>query len=355
MARPRILYLYSNSSTFVRKDIAFLGRHFPIQHREFRAKGALKLLWMLVRQFFYLLGKLPRTEVIFVMFGGYHALLPAVLGRLFGKRVYIILGGTDCVSFPSINYGTFRKPLQGRFACRAYRSAHRLIPVHASLMEREDQYYRHPADPPRQGAYAFCSGLREKTPFTAIHNGYDPTKWEVNPAQKQPRTFITVAAITDPSKLVLKGIDLIAEVAPAFPDCTFVVVGFLIEPSPELKDIPNLQLDPFVSPEELRERYARAEFYLQLSVSEGFPNAISESMLAGCIPIGSRVAGIPDIVGDTGLLLDQRDPARLTTLLTEALALPDKEGRRRAARQRITTHFHLEKREQAYLELVRGT
>jgi glycosyltransferase involved in cell wall biosynthesis len=64
----------------------------------------------------------------------------------------------------------------------------------------------------------------------------------------------------------------------------------------------------------LVELYNRHEFYLQLSVAEGFPNTLCEAMLCGCIPIGSNVFSIPKIIGDTGFVLKHRNMDELKRL-----------------------------------------
>lgn len=345
--QKKLLYIYPNLSTFVRKDIAFLSQHYSVKSQHAGIAGPAQAPWVFLKQLFFLLRHLWKCKAVFVMFGGYHAFFPTLLGRLFGKRVFIILGGTDCVSFPSIDYGTFRKPLQGWFTGRSYRMATRLVPVHASLMGRTDHYYD--GDAQEQGVKYFVKNL--KTPYTTIHNGYDPNNWDVSEVNKMPNTFITVAAIGGPYSLVLKGIDLMLEVARQRSDCHFVIVGF--KEGAERPEVPShVELKPFVTPEELRTLLSTAQFYCQLSISEGFPNAICEGMLAECIPIGSKVAGIPDIIGDTGLILEKRDAAALNALIDTAIALPNKAERGRQARAHIAREFHLSLREQAYLDLV---
>ena len=42
-------------------------------------------------------------------------------------------------------------------------------------------------------------------------------------------------------------------------------------------------------------------------MSEGFPNALCEAMLSGCIPIVSNVGAMPKIVKETGYLLLKKD------------------------------------------------
>ena len=107
--KPIIIYIYINPSSFVKKDIEVLSKQFKVKtlHQNWSKKQNTPLLF--IQQFFYLLTNIFTCKAIFVMFGGYWSFLPALFGKIFGKKVFIILGGTDCVAFPSINYGSLRK------------------------------------------------------------------------------------------------------------------------------------------------------------------------------------------------------------------------------------------------------
>jgi glycosyltransferase involved in cell wall biosynthesis len=48
--------------------------------------------------------------------------------------------------------------------------------------------------------------------------------------------------------------------------------------------------------------------YAQFSITEGLPNVVCEAMLAGCIPVGSNVGGIPELIETTGILINERSP-----------------------------------------------
>ena len=95
------------------------------------------------------------------------------------------------------------------------------------------------------------------------------------------------------------------------------------------------------------EVYNRHAFYLQMSMFEGFPNALCEAMQSGCIPIGSAVAAIPDIIGTTGYVLERKSADQLEALLAKAHAqgLP---GNVRPE-QRIAYEFPLERRQREFL------
>jgi glycosyltransferase involved in cell wall biosynthesis len=116
----------------------------------------------------------------------------------------------------------------------------------------------------------------------------------------------------------------------------------------------NLALIAFLPPAEFVPMLQRTEFYLQLSISEGFPNALCEGMLCGCIPIGSQVSSIPMIIGDTGFIIERSDldvvrgrfAEILRTSAAERLVLAE------AARARIMTHFTLAQREAAFLAVL---
>jgi hypothetical protein len=65
-------------------------------------------------------------------------------------------------------------------------------------------------------------------------------------------------------------------------------------------------------------------------------------MLCGCIPVGSRVFGIPDAIGSAGELVDAPEPARIAEAIEAAFARAP-EGRQ-IARDHILQHFTREHR-----------
>ncbi len=342
----KLLYLSPQPSTFIRKDIEFLSAHFRVREHDFLLRGKFLLPLMFLRQLLFLLKNIPSAEVVVVMFGGYHSFLPALLSKIFGRPCHIILGGTDCTSYPSINYGTFRKPVQAWFTAWSYRLCTSLLPVHRSLIAQQNTFYT--VDAVSQGCAAFVPGL--KTPFREIVNGFEPDKWEVG--EKRPRSFITVGYFDSPERLKLKGVDLMVGLARSMPDCNFTVVG--VGKDGLLPALPNLQVLGKVTHEELRVLFANHRFYMQLSISEGFPNAICEAMLSGCVPIGSDVAAIPEIIGDTGFILKKRNADMLRELVQKAIGCLELDALSASARERIASRYPLRKRGELLLEALSG-
>lgn len=102
----------------------------------------------------------------------------------------------------------------------------------------------------------------------------------------------------------------------------------------------------------LKEELSAHEFYFQLSYMEGFPNALCEAMLCGCIPIGSNVSGIPHIIGDTGFILNKRDVDVLDELVQSALRPDNRENLSDNARKRIEKLFPTELRRNKLVALI---
>jgi glycosyltransferase involved in cell wall biosynthesis len=114
----------------------------------------------------------------------------------------------------------------------------------------------------------------------------------------------------------------------------------------------NLDLHRKVNYDELIRLYSSAKVYSQLSLFEGMPSTICEAMLCSCIPVGSDVNGIPDIIGDTGIVVKKKDIALIAESITQALELPESSGVR--ARERIIKLFEIGKREKELVEIVHG-
>jgi glycosyltransferase involved in cell wall biosynthesis len=344
--KPKLLFFFTNKSSFVKKDIQILEKEYDVNTFLFKPAYKIFTPFDFIFQLFFLIKEIYNCKRIICQFGGYHSLVPAITGKIFNIPCLIIAGGVDCVSLPLIGYGNFNKPLLGFFTKWSFKLANHISPKHHTLINYEYQYEN--VGQEFQGIQHFCKGI--KTPMTVIVNGYDSTKWQ-KISNKKKDTFLTVTSgLNYPFQSALKGIDLIIEVAPHFPHCKFTIIG--VE---DPKQLPikskNILLLPPVTHEELINFYSENEYYLQLSMAEGFPNALCEAMLCGCIPVGSNVFGIPFIINDTGFILPKRDDQMLVELLKKGMN-SDKEQLSLAARKRIMDNFPIARREKELITLV---
>lgn len=295
---------------------------------------------------------LRKSKAVFVMFGGYWSYLPAVLGRYYKKPVFIIPGGSDCVSFPSIKYGSYNKVLLKKFIYWSFKRCTELLPVHESLVITENLYFESDIHP-KQGYLNYFPDI--KTPFTIIFNGFDPEFWKPVKNVRMKNSFITVAPISSMLRYKIKGIDVIFYLAEKYSDCTFTIVGMSHEFKNTIARIPgNVVIHDFLKQDDFKEILAKNEFYLQLSLTEGFPNSLCEGMLSGCIPVGSNVGAIPLIIGETGIVIKKHDYKYIDEEFGRIIQIPDDERIRLSseARERIASNFNISKREQAFLEII---
>ena len=152
----------------------------------------------------------------------------------------------------------------------------------------------------------------------------------------------------------LKGLDVFARCSRLVPDARFVIVG----PCPDsaigrrLRELggTNLELtERRLSEDEVARVFQRARVAVQLSVRESFGLALAEAMAAGCIPVATRRGFLPDVVGDTGFLVEAGDVTGAAGAIRAALERTDA----MAARTRVRDRFACELREQALLESMR--
>lgn len=344
--RIKLLYFYTSNSSFVAKDIRILFEEYDVKTFQFDLYRKRKLLLILIKQLFFLCYQSPGAKLVICQFAGLHAFLPVYFAKIFRKKSIIVAGGTDCVSFPSIHYGNFYNSRTAWLTAQSFRACSLILPVHESLVSYSYTYQD--SDFKEQGLKHFVPGL--KTPIRVLSNGYEPELWSREGLQKKERSFITsLGFINSRFTFYLKGIDLFIETARKFPDCDFTIlggIGFRIENLPS-----NLHLIPNLSGRELVECIAKHRYYLQLSMSEGFPNALSEAMLCECVPVVSRVGGMPDIVGELGHILNRRNKEELFKLLSYALSRTDQEETGKKCRERISTLYPFEKRKTGLLEI----
>ncbi|MFM2156048.1 MAG: hypothetical protein RL516_797 [Bacteroidota bacterium] len=346
-----ILYFHTGSSSFVNKDITILSEIDEVKVFAFHSDKKWKTPFLLIKQKLFILRHLFSTQLYVAQFAGYHGFLPGLFARLTRTNFLVVAGGTDCVSFPAIGYGNFNKSLLGLFTKLSFRLATHVSPKHQSLIEYDYHYDK--SIPTHQGIKAFVSNY--KTPTTVIANGYNDKSFFCS-SDKKKKSFITVTGGLEFSfQQQLKGIDLILKVAKEFPDCEFTIVGV-----PSFVKLPitsaNVKTIPPTKNSELQKLYSENQFYLQLSMAEGFPNALCESMLCECVPIVSNVFSMPEIVESSGFILKERNVELLKELIQTAILTTDNEldSRGELAREIISEKYSLKNRREKLIAVVKG-
>ncbi len=342
--RKKVVYIHPGFSSFVQKDISLLETEFDLKIHFFSLKSKKVLPLSFLKEFFFLLKHLISTKIWIIQFAGYQSFIPVLLGRMFFKKTIIVLGGTDCVGFPSIQYGCFYNKQLKPFTSFSLKYAKLLLPVDNTLVEYDYSYQDN--DYPKQGFRYHVKGI--KTPYKVIYNGFESNKWF--PQKKTENSFVTVAAdLNTRFGVQLKGIDLIISIAKDLPFCSFYIVGgkelnFEIPTNVILIDrIPNDQLTDFIGSK---------QFYLQLSMSEGFPNALAEAMLCGCIPIVSNVGAMPMIIEDSGYVLMRKDRNMLISLIQLAIQDQNKDIKSKKAREIVSSKFDIERRKTELIKII---
>jgi glycosyltransferase involved in cell wall biosynthesis len=330
-----IVYSFPVRTAFIERDLEMIRPHAAIKDLEF-TQSAFKLPFYLILQFFQLLWYLPSTSQYLCFFGGYHCILPVVFGKAFGKKCTIQAGGTDCINMPEIGYGNFRKKWLRMATVFSFKNCSLILPVAEALVSQHYNY--DPRINPKQGLLQLIPGL--KTPIQVIPNGFDTKFWKELGMERVRHSFISVATSTSTlARALVKGYDLIAQLAASNPDWSFTLVGDANYQATS----PNILVLGKERPEALVQLYNTHEFYLQLSSSEGFPNALGEAMACGCVPIGSAVGAIPEIIGDTGLLLKRKALGTLQQLIQDWMDGKTKLTPPRARIERYFTYDHRRK------------
>jgi glycosyltransferase involved in cell wall biosynthesis len=348
MKKQKALYFFVGKSSFTDKDLNFLKEEYDVESFNFNFGQKWKTPFQLIHQFLFLCWHLPTSRFCLIQLSGFHSWLPCLLSKLMGKKCFIVAAGTDAHCFPSIGYGNYHKKLLGYFTKSSFRLCTHILPKHDSLWYSK-YTYDHSGEP-AQGVKQFVPGINDK--FTSIPNGYDENVFRPMPVPRD-RDFITVSGLLNrQSQRSLKGIDLILKMAALFPENSFTIVGVNDE-SNFPKVTSNVRLVPSVKNSDLPQMFSQHRFYFQLSMAEGFPNALCEAMLCECTPIGSSVFSIPEIIGDSGFVLTKRSEEELKALISKALVSEtNKLGKE--ARKRIAENYTLLNRKTKLLNFLKA-
>ena len=322
----KILFVYHKREvSFVKKDVEILKKRHQVKVVRYSKILDAYTIWKGVLW----------CNLTFCWFGSIHAFFPILLSKLLAKKSIVVAGGYDVANLSGIKYGPFSfwwKKWCPRFI---FRFADQILTV--SRSNTEDALKNARAHP-------------EKTKL--VYHGFLPNIYEHKPHATKKALVVCVSNISK-TNLIIKGLELFIKSSRLLPEVEFILVGRWMDDSIRyLKRIAssNMKLLDEMDQEKLFAVMCKSKVYVQVSRHESFGCALAEAMLCECVPVVTRVAALPEVVGDCGFFLTERSPEKLAVLIQQALNSDAELGKR--ARKRIRELFPLKKREKALLELL---
>ncbi len=319
--RKRLLFVKSRTASFIELDQQLLAERYELQviHQPGRFSNPFKTLSAVLR-----------ADVIVGWWASWHTFLPFTLAAMIRKPSLLIVGGFDTAAEPELGYGF---QLGG---IRKYLS--RFTMHRAGVLMTNSDYSR--AEIERN-----C-----KIPPHLVRVVYHGVPDDAPPPAPKERLVMT-AGIVDRTNLERKGLRPFVEAASLLPDIQFVLVGRLADDAG--KDLaktatPNVRITGWLEDSELQELFARAAVYVQASKHEGFGVSVAEAMLARCVPVVTAAGALPEVVGSTGVIIADPEPATIAEGIRRGLANTPGE----AARQRVLERFSVEQRREGLFALL---
>ena len=323
----RILFLHQKLMSFVHRDLELLRRNYDVT--EMMTSGNcldLPRLASLVRQ----------CDVVFCWFGKLHAFWAILFAKLFGRKTVVVAGGDDVAGEKKLGYGLFAHPVKRYFGFFIFR--------YADLVLAVSEYNRKEA--------IFNAKVRPEK-VSLLYHGFEKDIFHPVEGIRKEATAVTVGRITNET-IVKKGIKLFVESARYNRKIRFIVIGPAEEePLSVLRKAASANVE-FTGPlygNHLIEALSSAKVYVQISSHESFGCSVAEAMLCGCIPVVSRRAALPEVIGNSGFFVDELLPEALAAKISAAMAAPGEFGK--MARRRIVGRFPVEAREAGLIEAIK--
>ena len=338
--KKKATIVYSVERSFVKSDISILEaiglKVFKIHSKP--DKKLLDFLFNRIKEFYKSIFYLFRSKILISWFNDYHAFIPILVSKVFFKKSVIIVGGYDAIVDKKNRHGLFfKRGLRSFVAKLNYKMVNEVWVVHKSLESGCDF---------AKQKFNIISGVRNFTSkknisIKEINTGYDARFWNYDESV-QKTGVLTAAFFSDKRVINIKGLDLFNKLASLLPNISFTIVGESdISVSEFLNLQPNIKVIGVQTKSQMKELYQNTKFYFQGSRLEGLPNSLCEAMLCGCVPIGSKVFGIPDAIGNTGILFDtEKDLEQIVEFVNSDLGVYNFSK----ARNRIIKKYDFSKR-----------
>jgi len=181
--------------------------------------------------------------------------------------------------------------------------------------------------------------------------------------QVRDDTVLTIAWMHTPNakrKCIPEVIRAAAMIHNTHPRVRFIIAGehashypFLVQMVEDLDAASYIEFPGVVSRDAKIELMQRCKVYLQPSRYEGFGLAILEAMSCGAAVVTSPAGAVPEVVGNTAILVDGTSPEEIAAAVKNLLEESDiREALGHQARTRAETFFPYERRKRDLLRII---
>jgi glycosyltransferase involved in cell wall biosynthesis len=286
----KILFCGSFKSPFILQDYELLNEHYILKTVNLDAvqtkKGYILYMWLITLKSII---NIFKYDVIYIWFVDYPTFSLLVLAKLFRKKSVIIVGGWEVVGYPHIGYGNQLFLVRGAITRWCLRNANAVLtPSHTYKV--------------------ITQSLEPCANIYVIPNAIDKSLCEHPLPDKSDKIVTALYKLKGGG--MLKGIPTFEEVKKQIPyEC------IMYEGIPH-----NILMD------KLRD----VKVYCQLSYTESFGVTNLEAMACGCVPVVTDRGALPEVVGNTGVIVPYGDVDATIKAIYIALTMDGSFARERA-------------------------
>lgn len=326
-------------SSFVQNDIKILSKENELFLENSAIGRGLKGIWNLFLLTLRSIFKTIKSDAIFCWFADYTTLIPSLIARVFGKKVYVVAGGFDVTNLPEINCGARLRPFRWFCVKNTFLLADKIFPV---------------SNYAKNQLLSLTNVNENKTKM--IYNCIDTSSFSIEAINTNREFVLTVSQGDNWTEYIRKGTQLFIEIAKELQDTTFVIAGLRGEAlNLAIKDAgkaTNIVIIP--GPLDLYEQivplYRKSYAYCQFSIEETFGVAVLEAMICGSLPIVSVGGALPEIVSGSDAIV-ARTKEEIYNAIAKAKELSNFE---REKLRDFAFRYDISKREKLLLNEIRN-
>jgi glycosyltransferase involved in cell wall biosynthesis len=287
----KILFCGMLKSPFILRDLELLQQYYEVipvnldivqESRE----GFIIYIWSVMTRIIF---KLRHVDLVYIWFADIHTFPLLVLAKLFKKKSIVLIGGWEVANYPEINYGNQSNMWRGAITRWCIRNSD--IVIVTSLAYKN-----------------ITKSIEPKSNICIIPMTIDKSLCEYPLPIKSNK--IVTALFTLKFTGTLKGIPIFKAAEKEVPYECIIYEG-----------IPH---------DILMDKLREAKVYCQLSYTESFGVTNLEAMACGCVPIVTNRDALPEIIGDTGLVVPYGDVQATVDAMYKAMTMDGTKARERS-------------------------